>query len=87
MNQFVVTLPAGWTAKLPTTVTASSVFGSYRSEYEQQGRELRVTRTVTGARGVFPPERVGELLEFLKAIGKDDAKFIVIEKNASSTVN
>jgi hypothetical protein len=74
------TLPPGWRARLPKNVTATSAFGSYASEYAQDGRELRITRRISGARGVLPPERVGELVAFLRAVGADDARFIVIEK-------
>ena len=74
------TLPAGWRARLPKSVTATSAFGSYSSEYAQEGRELRITRRITGARGVLPPERVGELVSFLRTVAADDARFIVIEK-------
>jgi hypothetical protein len=74
------TLPAGWHARLPKGVNETSAFGSYVSEYTQTGRELRISRRMTGARGVLPPERVGDLITWLRAVGADDAKFIVIEK-------
>ena len=74
------TLPAGWKARLPRSVSETSPFGSYVSEYAQNGRELRISRHMTGARGVLPPERIGELTAWLRAVGADDARFIVIEK-------
>ena len=74
------TLPAGWTARLPKSVSETSPFGSYVSEYAQSGRELRISRRMTGARGVLPPERVGDLVAWLRAVGADDARFIVIQK-------
>lgn len=74
------TLPAGWQARLPKNVSESGPFGSYESEYAQTGRELRISRRLTGARNVLPPERVGDLVAWLRAIGADDAKFIVIDK-------
>jgi hypothetical protein len=74
------TLPDGWTAKLPTPVQATGVFGSYASDYRQEGRTLRVTRTVRGAEGIYAPARVKELADWFAAIGKDDAKFIVLER-------
>ena len=75
-----VTLPEGWRARLPVNVSAASAFGSYATEYAQVGRELRVTRRVSGARGILPPERAAELSRWFREIGKDDAKFIVLEK-------
>lgn len=79
LTELRVTLPEGWRARLPANVSATSAFGSYVSEYAQSGRELRITRRVTGARGVHPPERAAELARWFRDIGKDDAKFIVLE--------
>jgi hypothetical protein len=70
-------VPEGWKAKLPTDVTAESRFGSYRSSYRQQGDTVWVERELTGARGLEPPERVGELIAWLKAIAADDAPYLV----------
>ncbi|MGH7671882.1 MAG: DUF3857 domain-containing transglutaminase family protein [Gemmatimonadales bacterium] len=74
-----VTLPPGWRAQLPRSVTESSAFGSYRAEYVQEGRELRVTRAMSGRKGVEPPTRVDALVAWLRAVSKDDAKYIVID--------
>lgn len=74
-----ITLPGGWRAHLPPGVTATSAFGSYTAEYVQQGRELRITRRITGRSGIEPPERVDELIAWLRAISKDDVKFIVLD--------
>ncbi len=83
VTEMRVTLPPGWKARLPKNVNATSAFGSYSSEYAQDGRELRITRRITGAKGVYPPERVGELVSFFRAVAKDDAKFIVLERPTS----
>ena len=80
LTELRVTLPEGWQARLPASVAAASPFGSYATEYAQVGRELRITRRVAGARGVLPPERAPELARWFREIGKDDAKFIVLEK-------
>jgi hypothetical protein len=77
-----ITLPTGWKARLPSSVSSSGVFGSYTSEYAQSGNELRISRTISGARGILPPQRVTDLIAWLRQIGKDDAKFIVLEKNS-----
>jgi len=80
-----ITVPAGWRAKLPANVAATSRFGSYRSTYVQDGRTLRVERRITGARGTEPPERVGELITWLKAISADDVRYIVFETTSKGT--
>ena len=71
---------AGWQARLPKNVSESGPFGTYEAEYAQTGRELRISRRLTGARNVLPPERIGDLVAWLRAIGADDAKFIVIDR-------
>ena len=78
-NELRVTLPDGWTARLPQSVHEESAFGSYTAEFSQTGRELRIVRRVSGGEGVFPPERIGELTAWLRAIAKDDARYIVLE--------
>ena len=77
--ELVVELPAGWTARLPSAVSATSAFGHYASEYHQVGNELRITRTFQGARGVLPPDRITELIAWYREIGKDNVRFIVLE--------
>ena len=74
-----ITLPEGWRAQLPPTLHAKSVFGEFRSEYEQQGRVLVMRRKLGGARGVYPPERVGELTAWLREMAKETTRFIVLE--------
>jgi hypothetical protein len=61
-------------------VTSTSAFGSYVSEYTQSGNELRLSRKISGARGMLPPERIADLITWLRQVGKDDARFIVLEK-------
>jgi hypothetical protein len=75
-----MTLPAGWKARVPAGVTSTSAFGSYVSEYTQSGNELRLSRKISGARGMLPPERIADLITWLRQVGKDDARFIVLEK-------
>lgn len=72
-----LSVPEGWRAKLPPDVTAESRFGTYRSAYRQDGDTVRVERQITGARGIEPPERVGELIAWLKAIAGDDSQYLV----------
>ena len=82
VSEFRVTLPEGWKARLPQNVTATSVFGSYVAEYAQAGRELRVTKRISGARGTQPPVAIAALIDWLRAMSKDDARFIVLEPAA-----
>jgi len=74
-----MTLPLGWKADLPPNVKESSQFGSYSAEYAQDGRELRVMRRMTGQRGTAPPDSIDALIAWLRAISKDDVKFIVLQ--------
>ncbi|HXY68744.1 MAG TPA: DUF3857 domain-containing protein [Gemmatimonadales bacterium] len=78
-EDYRITLPPGWRAQLPDGVTASGVYGRYVSRYVQEGRLLRVERRVEGARGVEPPDRVADLVAFMRAIAADDARLIVLE--------
>jgi transglutaminase-like putative cysteine protease len=78
-EDFDLTLPEGWRARLPANVDAPGDFGHYESRYAQDGRVLHVMRRLTGARGVYPPDRLGDLLAWLEAVSKDDAKYIVID--------
>ena len=79
MSELRMTLPPGWKAELPPSVNESSQFGSYSAGYAQDGRELRVTRRMTGHRGTAPPDQVDALIAWLRAISKDDVKFIVLQ--------
>ena len=79
VTEFRVTLPEGWKARLPQNVTANGVFGSYTATYEMNGRELRIVKRMSGGRGIQPPAAIGSLVSWLKEMGKDDARFIVLE--------
>lgn len=78
VSELRMTLPKGWTAELPTGISEKSRFGEYSAEYVQNGRELRVTRRMLGTKGTAPPESVDSLIAWLRAISKDDVKFIVL---------
>ena len=77
--ELTLTLPEGWRAQLPPNVTAQSAFGNYRAEYGQAGRVLHVARTLIGRKGIEPPGRIGELIQWLKDMGRDDVRYIVLE--------
>jgi len=78
--EFRVTLPAGWRARLPQNVEAASAFGIYRARYSQEGREVRVSRILTGYSGIQPPERVDDLVAWLRGIARDDVPYLVLEQ-------
>jgi hypothetical protein len=82
VSDFRLTLPEGWKARLPQGVTATSVFGGYTAIYEQNGRELHVAKRMTGSRGYQPATAFPTLVSWLKEMGKDDARFIVLEPAA-----
>lgn len=79
VTELQVTLPEGWRARLPKSVVAESPFGIYRSEYAQSGRTLTIRRIYAGQRGVLPPDRVNDLVEWLKAVAQDDARYLLID--------
>jgi transglutaminase-like putative cysteine protease len=72
-------LPEGWRARLPEGVVAASPFGAYSAEYRQEGRDLRVTRRMSGRRGTEPPEQIAALVAWLHEVARDDVKYIVLE--------
>lgn len=78
ISELRMTLPKGWKAELPASVSQKSQFGDYTAEYVQDGRELRVARRILGAKGTAPPESVDELIAWLRGVAKDDVKFIVL---------
>src|SRR6266566_135058 len=73
-----VTLPPGWQARLPAAATAASVFGTYTAEYRQDGQELRVVHRFSGTNGIQPPERIGDLIAWLRDVGKADVHYVVV---------
>jgi hypothetical protein len=80
--EYRFTLPAGWHAQLPKSVTANSAFGSYQSAYTAEGGVLRLVRRISGAAEVQPPDSVGALATWLRAVAKDDASIIVLTRDA-----
>ena len=82
LEDFEVTLPRGWKAQLPKSLTESSAFGTYTAKYEQDGDTLHVSRSLVGDTGVQPASAMPALIAWLKAMSADDVKYIVI--NAGS---
>ena len=81
-TQFELTMPVGWTAELPKNVVTSSIAGRYEAVYAQEGRLLKITRKVTGARGIYPPIRIDEVTGWLRTIAADDVEFIQLKPPA-----
>ncbi len=79
ITEFRVMLPDGWHARLPKGLSATSVFGSYTATYTQQGRELVMRHELMGTKGIFLPSRVNELVGWLRLIGTDNVKLIVLD--------
>jgi hypothetical protein len=79
-----ITLPDGWHARLPPSVNAASVFGHYEASYRQEGRDLVLTQRQNGAKGIYPKERVGDLVSWLRECAKDRVPFIVLERQTQT---
>jgi hypothetical protein len=76
----LITLPEGWRTRLPDDVFVTSDFGTYGTQYSQDGRVLRVLRTQNSAVGVHPPDRFPAVIDFFRAISADENnRSIVIE--------
>lgn len=78
--RYRITLPTGWTAKVPKNVNASSPFATYTAEYTLNGNVLEITHRMRGNKGVFPPDQIVTLISWFRDMGQDDVKFIVLEK-------
>lgn len=78
-TEFRFVLPGGWTAELPESVAASSSFGEYEACYAQEGRTLVITKRIRGAQGVYPPDHLAELIQWLRTMYEDDVALIVLK--------
>jgi hypothetical protein len=74
-----VKLPVGWTATLPKSEKLDGPVARYEVKYSQVGDELRIERTLSGMKGIIPASRRLEIVEFLKRMGSEDAKLIVLK--------
>lgn len=80
VTETAITLPSGWKAKLPPPVILEGIGGKYSAIFQQEGNLLRITRTSVGRTGVLGPERFGEVIDWFRSVGKDDARFIILER-------
>jgi hypothetical protein len=77
--EYRVTLPDGWRAQLPQNVSATSFFASYESSYRMDGRDLVMRRVLRGhGEGVHPPQRIVEVIAWMRAVAADDIEFITL---------
>jgi transglutaminase-like putative cysteine protease len=79
VTEIDLTLPAGWRVQLPPEVDVSSKWGSYTARYRQQGTNLRISRRLEGARGVYPPADLPDLTRWLREVARDDVTYLVME--------
>jgi hypothetical protein len=78
-SEIRISLPPGWKAQLPKPINAVSEFGTYATEYAQNGRELVVTTRLATKRAVYPKEELPALVAWLKAIAADKNDYVVLE--------
>ena len=74
-----IKLPVGWTATLPKSERLDGPVAQYEVKYAQVGDELRIERTLTGITGIISASRRMEIVEFLKKVGSDEARMIVLK--------
>ncbi len=77
--EYRVTLPDGWRAQLPPAVSTTSFFARYESTYRMEGRDLVMRRVLRGqGEGVHPPQRIVEVIAWMRAVAADDIEFITL---------
>lgn len=82
-----ITLPAGWTATLPANVKLDGPVGYYEMKYSQDGRELRIERTMKGLDAVLPVSSKSAIVDWLRKAGSEDAKVIVLKAPVHSVAS
>jgi transglutaminase-like putative cysteine protease len=82
-----IILPIGWTATLPANVKLDGPVGYFELTYSQNGRELRIERTLRGADVVLPASRKQDIIDWLKKAGTEDGKMIVLKAPVHSVAN
>ncbi len=79
VDEVRITLPSGWHARLPESITATSRFGTYESTYSQDGNVLTLHRHYASGSGVSPAWRHGELEVWLSRVAKDHPAVILLD--------
>ncbi|HTS89803.1 MAG TPA: DUF3857 domain-containing protein [Gemmatimonadales bacterium] len=83
VSKMVLVLPHGWHAQLPPPVEASGKFGDYSSRLSQSGDTLRLERRIEGKRGIYPPAALPELIDWFKAVARDDSPYLLLQPGNS----
>jgi hypothetical protein len=74
-----IKLPPGWVAALPKSEKIDGPVARYEVKFVQVGDDLQIERALTGIEGVIPASRRMEIVEFLRKVGSDEAKLIVLK--------
>lgn len=82
VEEFEISLPTGWKAKLPSNVSVDGIAGTYSATYAQEGNILRIRKSRRGTTGVVGPEKMPDVIAWLRSAAKDDARFIVLERES-----
>ena len=77
--EVTIDMPPGWTATLPKNEKLDGPVARYEVTYSQKGTQLRIQRTLAGSRGTLPASRQKEIVEWLRKVGDDQSKLIVIK--------
>lgn len=84
-HRLEITVPQRWVAEMPDNVFVSGDFGYYRSEYTQEGRTLILQRELSGARGILPPSKGPELLDWAERLADDNTSYLLIDPSGPIT--
>jgi hypothetical protein len=76
----VITLPDGWRALLPKNSSYDGLLGHFEMTFAQVGNQLRISRTIDGARGVVAADKMPDVIAALKQLTTDNARTIPIQK-------
>jgi hypothetical protein len=79
--RFELTLPSGWRAQPVKPADLKGPFGSLEEAITQDGRRLTVVRKQGSAKGYLAPDRVDELIDWLRKLQsamRDGAALAVI---------
>ncbi len=79
-----LTLPEGWKARLPAPVEVRGVWGTYTMDCRQDERDLVLHIELSAGHGIQPPEALVSLIEWLRAVARDESGQIVLDTGTGS---